>query len=172
PWVVPELSRREVGDLFGDRAVGGDLPADDGQHARDAVAALVVVQRVLARYLALADTLLADECAHAGPGEEDLVERRVRERSSRLLPQIAHVLLGCGGGRRIAVEIRVGRADDRGVEPRDDEKEPIVATREQHVGLLRGARRDEMDPLRQTKQWLRAASQPRDRARSEERRVG
>src|SRR5439155_17976249 len=71
----PELARDEVGHLFRDRAIRGDLSADDRQHARDALAALVVEQRMLARDFALAHALDPDERADAGPGEVDLVER-------------------------------------------------------------------------------------------------
>src|SRR5712691_2577457 len=85
-----ELAADEVGDLLGDLAIRGDLPADDRQQSGRALA-LVVEQRVLARNLALLYAFLAYEGAHPGHRVMDPVEWGAGECPSRLVHEVPDV---------------------------------------------------------------------------------
>src|SRR2546430_13161580 len=153
-----ELPGYGVHHLLGDGAVCGDLAPDNGDDSGYPLASLVVEQRVLARALPFRDTLLAHEGAHACPGEVDVIERRLRERVARLGLQVADVILVRGRVRGIADIVRICGTDDRRVEPGQYEEEAAIALREEHMRVLRGASRNEVDAFRQPKQPLLCAA--------------
>ena len=82
----------------------------------------------------------------------------------RRLAQIANVVLGRGGIPGIADVVGVGRADDRPVEPRQDEEQPAVLLREEHMRLLGRVRRHEVDAFGEPQQRLRAIAERLERA--------
>src|SRR6185503_8747708 len=105
-----EPAARGVDDLLGDRAICGDLPAEDREDALHAFALGVVEERVLARDLSFAHAFLANESAHPRPREMNLVERRARKSATRLILQIPHVLLGRLDAAGVAGVVGVRRA--------------------------------------------------------------
>src|SRR5205823_11130176 len=117
----------------------------------------------LAGDLALAHTLLAHESTDARPGEVDLVERRAREGTARLVLEVTHVLLGCGDAAGISGVVGVRRSHDRRVEPRDHEEQSPVALREKDMRVLHRTSGDDMDALGQTEERARPLAQRRDR---------
>ena len=112
----------------------------------------MVVERMLAGHFPLRDTLHPNERANAGPGEMDDIEGRVWECGTGLRLEIPNVIVRRVRRGRITLIVRVGRADDRVVPPRDHKEQPTVALGKEHVGLLGRARRDDVDPLGEAQQ--------------------
>src|SRR5256712_6234181 len=123
----------------------GELGAGDRQEASP----LLGDDLVGPRDVGLALTLLERERPHAGVRVRDLVQRnsRVGQDLVRLVQEVVHLVAGRVHAVQVAVEIAVGRPDERELAPRDDEDHAVVAGRVVD-GTLGELRQQTVDALR------------------------